>query len=99
MPPVSVVPEKFVSVSAKLTMNLLEVLPTVSVPLLVKLPPVVKTFPPVTSKVAPELLVAKFIKPFPPVEFSMAAAVPVKVMFAALVTMLAPANCSRPVRS
>ena len=38
------------SVSAEFTMNLLVVLPTISVPLLVKLPAVVKMFPLVTWK-------------------------------------------------
>ena len=59
----SVVPEKLVRLSAEFTMNLLVVLPTISVPLLVKLPAVVKMFPLVTWKTPVAPLVAKFARP------------------------------------
>src|SRR5438874_13464688 len=95
VPPVSVVPEKLIRLP--FTSNLLLLLPTVSVPLLVKLPTVVKLKPPLMANVP--LLVARFVRPTAaPVWSSIFAVAPdmVTLVLAAIVWILAPANCNVP---
>src|SRR5580704_16440996 len=95
VPPVSVVPEKLLRLP--LTSNVLLLLPTVRVPLLVKLPAVVKFRPLAIAKVAPGSLVAKVVASASTFDWlTILEAAPLSVMLASLVTMLALANCNVP---
>ena len=99
VPPVSVVPEKLVSDAAGATVNALPA-PTVSTPLFVKFPAVVKSYPPSTLNPPVAEFTAKLARPLPlVVELTICAPVPVSAMLAALVTMLAPVNSRVPVTS
>ena len=66
---------------------------------LLKLPAVVKFLELASVKLPVAALAAKFARPFVvPVWSTILEAVPLRVIFAALVTMSAPLNCSVPVR-
>ena len=98
MPPVKVLVVLLKLVRFPFTVNLLLLLPTVSVPLLVKLLTGLKLAPLLMVKLAPLPLVAKFLRPLvTPDWLTIRDEPPVSVMFAALVTMLAPGNCRVPV--
>ena len=62
------------------------VFPTVSVPLLVKLPVVVKLAPPLMVKLDPDVLVVRRVRAFVPLWFS-SPPLPVRVIFAELVVI------------
>src|SRR5438094_725891 len=88
-----VVPPDCVNIPVPPSENVLPVL-MVKVPELVKFPAVVNERLPARAKVP--LLVAKFAKPLAFDWLIIWEEVPVSVMFASLVTMLALANCSVP---
>ena len=77
--------------------NSLPIPVVVRVPLLVKAPKVLNVRPPATVKLPVDALVAKFAKPFALSWSMILEEAPVNVIFAALVTIFAPLNCSVPV--
>ena len=89
-----VVPPDWVNIPEPPSENVLPVL-MVKVPALAKFPTVVNERLPARAKLP--LLVAKFASPLALDWSIIFEDVPVNVMLAALVTMLAPANCSVPV--
>src|SRR6516162_4867716 len=100
-PTVKALPEPMVKVPVFVrfppVVNPLPLPVTVRLPLLVKAPAVLNRRPPATVNFPLLALVAKLARPLPPVWLIICEEMPVNVKFAALVTMLAPLNCSVPV--
>jgi hypothetical protein len=90
--PSSLVVPEFCKLAAPPTVKVLPV-PMAKFPAFVKLPTVVKVRPPATLKLPVDALVAKFARPSVlVVELRIFDEMPVSVIFAAFVAMLAPAN-------